>query len=97
MGEKTTERRQKDEFVVLEKTTPGIRFKRETNPIRRLWPMHNEVRDLFSWLPERFLSSRKAGNLSLENGREHCREKTALPETQLSWQQAVSRQCCSSA
>jgi len=35
MREKTTERRRKDEFVVLEKTSPQY-TSRETNPIRRL-------------------------------------------------------------
>jgi len=57
MWEKTTERRLKDEFVVLEKTSPQY-TSRETTPIRRLWPEHHEVRDLFSWLQERFPGSR---------------------------------------
>jgi len=38
MCEKTTERRQKDEFVVLEKTSAQYTSS-ETNPIRRLWPV----------------------------------------------------------
>jgi hypothetical protein len=57
MWEKTTERRLKDEFVVLEMTSLQY-TSRETNPIRRLWPVQNEVGDLFSWLQERFLSWR---------------------------------------